>query len=86
MTRPRKRIFAPPPSGNREMDRWLQDVTQVLNNQIPAFIISSTTDGPESRVTAEAPTFLMDIGSSATTYWAKTSGTTTLGWQAISFV
>jgi hypothetical protein len=64
---------------------WFQQVTDALNH-LPNFSLSSTTNGPESQVTGDSGTILIDVGSSATTFWFKESGTTTTGWIAVDFV
>jgi hypothetical protein len=71
--------------GDRQLDTFLRDLTDAIN-QIPNFSIISTSDGPESTVTADAGVFGFDIGSSHTTFWAKVSGDTTTGWKALSLV
>lgn len=81
----RLRISAPPPylPNVAGFDVWARQVTDALN-LLPNFSLSSTTDGPESYVTGDSGTILIDVGSSATTFWAKASGTTTLGWKAFT--
>lgn len=81
----RYRISRPPITPFRELDRWLETVTDAIN-ALPNFSISSTTNGPESVITADSGTLLIDIGSSATTYWLKESGSTSIGWSTLSLI
>lgn len=82
----RYRITRPPETPFRELNRWLETVTDAIN-ALPNFSFISTTDGPESVVTADSGTFAIDIGSSATTYWLKESNSgTTVGWAAMDLV
>lgn len=78
------RLVAPPSSGNRSLDIWLTQVASAIN-QLPPFSISSTTNGPESFVTAGPGTLLIDVGSSNTTFWLKLSGTSSLGWRSVDY-
>lgn len=78
------RLVAPPSTGNRNLDSWLQQVANAVN-QLPPFSISSTTDGPESYVSSGPGTLLVDVGSSNTTFWLKLSGTSSLGWASIDY-
>jgi hypothetical protein len=81
----RLRINAQPPHINPVFDQWARQVTDALNF-MPGFSISSTTNGPNSVVTGNSGEFLIDIGSSATTFWLKRhSDGSTSGWSAIGF-
>jgi len=79
------RVTIEPRTGQPELDQWIRQVTDALN-LIPLTSITSTSDGPESNVTADPGTFLIDTGSSNTTFWVKTSGDTTTGWLAVDLV
>lgn len=79
----RLRVSAPPPVGKDSyFNLWAQQVTDALN-LLPNFSLSSTTDGPNSYVTGDPGTLLIDVGSSNTTFWIKLSGDSTLGWSAV---
>lgn len=80
----RLRVSQPPPSSSAEMSRWMREVTDAING-LPALSLSSTTNGPNSVITGDSGTILIDVGSSATTFWFKRSGTTTSGWSAVGF-
>jgi len=75
----RFRINRPPQVADHNLNVWFDQVTDAIN-QLPNFSMSSTTNGPNSQVTGDSGTILIDVGSSATTFWAKLSGTTTSGW------
>src|SRR3990167_5057662 len=80
------RLPSPPPqTGNTALDGWLQDLTRAIN-EIPALSLISTSAGPNSVITADSGTFAFDVGSSNTTFWAKTSTSTTTGWNALALV
>lgn len=82
----RLRISAPPPAGRDPyFTLWAQQVTDAVNS-LPNFSISSTSNGPNSYVTGDSGTLLIDVGSSATTLWFKESGDTMTGWIALDFV
>ncbi len=81
----RLRISDPPTSTDAAVNAWMREVTDALN-VLPNFSISSTTNGPESQITGDSGEWLIDVGSSATTFWAKRSGNTTTGWAAVDFV
>lgn len=73
----------PPSTGSANLDQWMRDVTGVIN-AIPLSIFS-TTNGPNvSLVTAPQGFFGVEIGSSATKHWLKTSGSTSTGWSLIN--
>ena len=78
----RIRVPQPPNTANPELDRWLLTLTNVMN-QFPNFSIISTSDGPESVETASPGVLAIDVGSSNTTFWVKTSTETTIGWQSL---
>lgn len=75
------RISAPPPRAPSigGFDFWAQQITDALNT-LPSFSISSTSNGPNSLISGNGGTILIDVGSSATTFWAKLSDNTTSGW------
>ena len=80
-------ILVPAPSGITEPNlvRWMQDVTNAIN-QLP-FSIFSTAGGPNlSLVTAPEGFLGVEVGSSATKFWWKTSGSTSTGWSYVSFI
>ena len=75
----------PSSSGNGAVDDWMQEVTTAIN-QLP-FSIFSSSDGPnESGVTAPEGFIGVEIGSSTTKFWFKTSGSTNTGWSYLSFI
>lgn len=78
------RLQRPPSTGNVDLDIWINQMTDALNS-LPSFSISSTTNGPNSVVTGDPGTLLVDIGSSHSTFWVKLSGTTTSGWTTVGF-
>lgn len=81
----RLRVSAPVPPGEPAMVRWMQQVTEAIN-LFPGMSISSTTNGPNSLVTGNSGEILMDVGSSATTFWFKRHGDgNTSGWSAVGF-
>lgn len=82
----RLRVSAPPPAGRDPyFTLWAQQITDAVN-ALPNFSISSTSNGPNSYVTGDSGTLLIDVGSSATTFWFKRLGEgTTSGWSAIGF-
>lgn len=80
----RLRISAAPPSAG-PYSLWYQQVTDAIN-LLPNFSISSTSNGPNSYVTGDSGTLLLDVGSSATTLWFKRLGdNTNSGWSAVGF-
>jgi len=79
------RVPAPPPTKDFAVKRWMDDVTNSINN-LP-FSIFSTSDGPnQSAVTAPEGFFGIEIGSSSTKFWLKESGSTSTGWSTVSFL
>lgn len=81
-----RRIYEPPPTGNRGLDRWLGTLASELN-QLPNFSTSSTTAGPNSIVSAPPGTLYIEGNSSVTTkLWFKGSGTSSIGWSAFSLI
>lgn len=81
----RLRVNAPPAGSNAGFNAWAQQVTDALN-LLPNFSLSSTTNGPESQITGDSGTLLIDVGSSATTLWFKRHGNgNTSGWSALGF-
>jgi len=81
----RTRVTAPVPRIGAGFEHWAEQVSDALN-VLPNFSIDSTSNGPESVITGDSGTILVDIGSSNTTYWAKLSGDTTTGWAAFDIV
>ena len=81
----RKRIDRPFNVRDPDLAFWMEQVTDAINH-LPGFSISSTTDGPESQVTADSGTLLIDVGSSAMTFWLKLSGSSNVGWGAADWV
>lgn len=76
-------FFGQLPEGMEDLPYWTRRVVDAVN-QLPAFSIFSTSDGPNgSGETADRGTIGIDVGSSATTVlWVATSsGTNT--WRAI---
>lgn len=60
-----------------------REIVQALN-EIPFISYISTSDGPESVVSASPGSIAIDVGSSATTFWGKLSGETSTGWAAFT--
>lgn len=80
----RLRVTSSPPTTG-PWAGWAQETTDAING-LPAFSLSSTTNGPNaSIVSGDSGTILLDVGSSATTFWGKRSGSTTTGWAAFVF-
>lgn len=80
----RLRVTAPPP-GNGALYDWARQVTDALNG-LPNFSLISTSAGPNSSVTGDPGALAFDVGSSVTKLWLKTSGSTTTGWSALSWI
>jgi len=79
------RVSYPPSSGSFNIDSWMREVTVAIN-QLP-FSIFSTIDGPnESGITSPEGFLGLEIGSSVTKFWYKTSGSTNTGWSYVSFI
>lgn len=77
------KVGLPPSTGNPALDLWARDVTSALNS-LP-FSFFSTADGPNSsNVTAPQGFLGIEIGSSTTRFWVKTSGSTSKGWSHFS--
>ena len=77
----RLRVSAPPPAGTLAL--WATQLTDEIN-ALPAFSISSTSQGPNySRISGDPTTLLFDVGSSSTKAWLKHSGSTTTGWKQL---
>lgn len=88
MANPRIRsilVPQPPASGNPAVDTWMRDVTATLNG-LPFSIFSTSTTGPNSRVTAPEGFLGIDVGSSVTKLWIKTSGSQNTGWSHFSHI
>lgn len=83
----RLRISSPPPASGHDIGfrLWAQQITDALN-LLPNFSLSSTTNGPESTITGDSGTILVDVGSSNTTFWVKLSGTSNRGWASLGTV
>lgn len=81
----RLRIGAPPFTSDTALAAWMREVTDALN-VLPNMSISSTTNGPNSVITGNSGEFLIDVGSSVTTFWFKQhSDDSTSGWSAVAF-
>ena len=77
----RIRVTQPSPTGDRALDRSLQEFTKQIN-LLPGMSIISTSGGPESNFSGDSGDIAIDVGSSATTFWGKTTGSnSTTGWQ-----
>ena len=77
----RLRVSAPPPAGALAL--WATQLTDEIN-ALPAFSISSTSQGPNySLISGDPTTLLFDVGSSSTKAWLKHSGSTTTGWKQL---
>ena len=77
------RVPLPPASGDARVDQWTRDVTNSVNG-LPISIFS-TSDGPNaSRVTSPEGFLGIEVGSSATRFWVKNSGSTSTGWRALA--
>ena len=77
------RVPSPPYTVDAAASQWMRDVTNTIN-ALP-FSIFSTANGPNvSLVTAPQGFFGLEIGSSATKHWVKTSGSTSTGWSPLS--
>ena len=82
--RPR-RIGLPPSTGDARVDAWMREVTEAVNGLPLSYF--STSDGPNSSsVTAPQGTLGVEIGSSVTRLWIKQSGSTSIGWSALSWI
>ncbi len=78
----RIRVTQPSPTGDRALDRSLQEFTKQIN-LLPGMSIISTSGGPESNFSGDSGDIAIDVGSSATTFWGKTSGNDNqTGWNA----
>lgn len=77
------RVGQPPRTSDPDLAAWMREVGDALNG-LPAFSISSTTNGPNGAVAGLRGTLLIDVGSVASTMWFKNSGSTTTGWQHIA--
>ena len=74
-----------PNFGSRTINYWADEVTNTLNG-LPFSIFSTSTTGPNSRVTAPKGFIGIDTGSSVTRLWVKTSGSGNTGWSYFSHV
>jgi hypothetical protein len=81
----RSRTWQPPSTGNPEFDSWFRTFTENFN-ALPNFSIISTSDGPESNVTADSGVIAIDVGSSNTTLWFKAAGIGTTGWSTVTLI
>ncbi len=78
--RPRGVSTPPQIEDNPALDSWLQEVKGAIDG-LP-FSTFSTSDGPnQSAFTAPEGFIGVDIGSSATKFWFKESGSTSTGWS-----
>ena len=83
-----RRIRVNPPSSTKDvaLDRTLREVTDQLN-LLPGMSIISTSGGPESNFSGNAGDIAVDVGSSATTFWGKTSGNDDqIGWSEFGMI
>lgn len=72
----------PSSTGDAALDRTLSEFADQIN-LLPGMSIISTSDGPESSYSGNSGDLVFDVGSSATTYWGKTSGDDSMvGWSA----
>jgi hypothetical protein len=78
-------ISQPPATGNLAFDLWLRNVTNTING-LPISVFSTSTTGPNSRVTAPEGFLGIDVGSSVTKFWVKTSGSQNTGWSHFSHI
>ena len=78
----RQRVTRPPTTPFHNLNVWLDQAADAIN-QLPPFSTSSTTNGPEGVIIADSGTYMLDVGSSATTFWAKLSGDTSTGWASV---
>jgi len=69
----RIKVGLPPQTSDTALNRWMKDVTREMNI-LPSSSIISTADGPNSAYSGNSGDLVFDIGSSATTYWAKETG------------
>lgn len=77
------RVPSPPYTSDAAASQWMRDVTNAIN-AVP-FSIFSTTAGPNASLVTAPQGFLgLEIGSSATKHWVKTSGSTSTGWSPLS--
>ena len=82
--RPR-RIPLPPKTDNPAVDAWMREVSEAVNGLPLSYF--STADGPNtSNVTAPQGFLGIEIGSSTTRLWIKQSGSTSIGWSALSWI
>jgi len=79
------RVGLPPSTGNVALDQWARDVTSTING-LPISIFSTATTGPNSVVTAPKGFIGIDMGSSVTRLWLKTTGSRNTGWSHFSHV
>ena len=75
-------IRRPPPSGNPALDLWLNDLERTIN-ELPNMSTSSTTNGPNSRVSGSLGMILVDVGSSVTKFWQKQTEGGMSGWSSV---
>lgn len=75
----------PPSSGIAAVDAWMRDVTNAING-LPVSIFSTSTTGPNSFVTAPRGFVGIDVGSSVTRFWVKTTGSRNTGWSHFSHI
>ena len=81
---PKEGIFTPTRFGARDPKDTLKTQVQDYLNEQPNFFLRSTTSGPESAVTADPGTLLIDLGpTSPSRLWIKTSGSGNTGWSRV---
>ena len=76
------RVQPPPPSGNAKLDAWLRAAADALNALPNLSVFSYAT--PESNVTASAPALGFNVASGVSRLWAKVSGDSDTGWNAVA--
>ena len=77
-------VRQPPSTGFANVDAWMRDVTNTLNG-LPVSIFS-TSNGPNSAVTAPEGFIGVETGSSVTRFWFKQSGSRNTGWSHFSHI
>lgn len=78
----RQRVRTPPTTLSSEVHTYLDELAAAIN-QLPNFSISSTTNGPESTVTGDPGTILIDVGSAVTKAWVKQGTSAMTGWREL---
>jgi len=79
----RIRVNVPSATGDASLDRSLREFADQIN-LLPNMSIISTSGGPNSAFSGNSGDLVFDVGSSATTYWAKEAGDDSqTGWAEI---